>query len=323
MAKRWRTCAMARSTVSLALLLATLHQSIWTLKAIAENGATSLSPKPSPTSKATPAASKSSPLQRSTGTTPASIPLRTKLRDRLFGNGSTGCGWSNQFSLRNYYFNYKNGEFRNNVLFRVDEAPRDNLSVAAELTIATAYKGRKHYSGTGDSYVEALYTPWRNNYLALTLGGATIIPTASSANLGAGKWQLAPILTPTFYPLGDSRLVTYVEFRNFVSIANVGRYNFISVAGDSPFSEAEGSFINYLEMRPVIRYTISDSWYLYAEPVFTTINWANHDALSYRSAIRLAHMLTDRVGIWVQPEAPFGSNRSGDFNIKTAIFYRY
>ncbi|MGH7907171.1 MAG: hypothetical protein ACREP6_11130, partial [Candidatus Binataceae bacterium] len=249
--------------------------------------------------------------------------LRAKLQNELFNNGTDPSDPVNQFSIRNYYFSYKNGEFRDNVIFRVDETPREGLSLSAEVPLSTAYRKKQHYYGAGDSYVDAIYTPWKTDYFGIAVGGAMVMPTASSASLGSGKWQFAPIVIPLAYPLGKERLLTYLEFRNFVSVASIGRYNFVSVAGDAPFSETEGSRINYLELTPVVRYTISERWYLYAEPVFMTVNWENGNALSYRSALRVGHMITDRIGMWVQPEVPFGSNRTGYFNVKLAILYRY
>lgn len=249
--------------------------------------------------------------------------LRAALRRRLFNTGTDPSDPVNQLSIRNYYFNYKHGEFRDNVILRIEEKAHAGLELAAELPFSTAYRRGRHYYGSGDSYVETLYTPWKNSRYGLTMGAGMVIPTGSSSMLGSGKWQLAPILTPLFYPLGDERLLAYLELRDFISVASVGQFNFVSAAGDAPFSESAGSQINYLEIRPVIRYTFADQWYLYSEPFFTVVDWEKGNRLSYRSALRLGHMFNPRVGAWIQPEIPFGSDRTGTFNLKVSLFFRY
>ncbi len=272
---------------------------------------------PAPIGGAPPVASQpiAQPLPAASGTS-----FGANLRSRLFDPGGDP---TDQFSIRNYYFDYKHGEFRDNVVLRADTTATDRLTLAAEATLSTVYRDGEHTYGTGDTSVEAVYTPWVTDYLALRLGGEMVIPTAWSGNLGSGKWQLAPILIPVWYPLGEERLQTYLELEDFISVANVGNFNFVSVAGDAPATDLSGPQINYLQVRPVIRYTISDRWYMYTEPVFMTVNWENGESLSYRSAFRIAHQITDRIGIWVQPEVPFGSNRTGDFNLKVSLSLKY
>ena len=251
---------------------------------------------------------------------PATSSFGANLRSRLLDRDGDP---TDQFSIRNYYFDYKHGEFRDNVVLRFDTTATDGLTLAAEAPLSTVYRNHGHSYGTGDTSVEAVYTPWDTDYFALRLGGEMVIPTASSGNLGSGKWQLAPILIPVLYPLGEGRLQTYLELENFISIANVGHFSFVSVAGDAPANDLAGPQINYLELRPVIRYAISDRWYVYTEPVLMTVNWEKGEALSYRSAFRIARQIRDRIGIWLQPEVPFGSNRTGDFNLKVSVSLKY
>jgi hypothetical protein len=246
-----------------------------------------------------------------------------RLRDQFFNSGTDPSEALNTFSLRNYYFHYKNNEFRDNVIFRTDAKVNERWALRADITLSTAYRNGRHEYGTGDTYLEAVYTPWKNAWAGLTVGAGAILPTASNSALGSGKLQVAPILIPIFYPLGNERLLTYVEFRDFISIADATHFNSISVAGDAPATGLDRPQINYLEIQPVVRYSLSRDWYLYTEPVFMTVNWENAEALSYRTAVRVGHMLTDRLGVWAQPEFPYGSNRTGNFNFKVSLFYKY
>ncbi|MGH7935220.1 MAG: hypothetical protein ACREQN_18920 [Candidatus Binataceae bacterium] len=123
------------------------------------------------------------------------------MQHRLFNSGTDLSNPVNQISARNYYFPYKNRDYRNNVILRVDEKPREGLSLAAEVILSAVYRRGRRCFGTGDSYVEALFTPWKTNYLRITVCGAMVLPTASLATLGSGKWQLAPIVIPLMYPL--------------------------------------------------------------------------------------------------------------------------
>jgi hypothetical protein len=230
---------------------------------------------------------------------------------------------TNEFSIRNYYFNLRNGEYRDSVVFRLQASSAERVSIKAEFPISTAYRGSVHEYGTGDMYVEGTYAPWRTDYSGFAGGLGMSMPTASSSTLGSGQWQLAPIIFPVVYPLGDKQLSLSLRLRNFFSVARVGKFNFVSIAGDPDASELSGPNINYLEVTPAIQFALSENWSLYSEPVRVTVDWEKHNALGYRTAFRVAHLFTSQLGVWVQPEVPFGSNRTGDFNIKVSLFYRY
>ncbi len=254
----------------------------------------------------------------------APAPAPSELSQEVSNNGSsTAPRLQNLFSIRDYYFNFGSGEFHDDVVFRIDHKLSKAWTLAAEFTLATAYFDNHHYNGTGDSFLQALYTAMHTKHFAIAAGGAAILPTASAGNLGAGKFMLAPVVTPTIYPLETERLAASLQLRNFVSVANVGKANFVSVGGDAPFSAAEGGEVNFLEIKPSIKYSVSERWELYAEPVSMVADWQAGGEMSYRSAIRVTGMITDRVGLWLQPEIPFGSNRTGPFNVKVSLFYKY
>lgn len=99
--------------------------------------------------------------------------------------------------------------------------------------------------------------------------------------------------------------------------------NYVSVEGDTLFNEPEKQTINFLELKPSLNYELSERWMLRSEPFTMAVNWVDYRDLSYKSAVRLSGMITDRLGLWVQPEIPFGSNRTGYFNLKVSLFYRY
>jgi len=226
-------------------------------------------------------------------------------------------------SVRDYYYNYGSGEFHDDVIFRVDDKEFKNWSLIGELDLATCHLKNQHHYGLGDTFFQGLYTLKKTNFFAFAAGAATVLPTATSKNLGARKLQFAPAILGTIYPLGGERLSAALQLRDFISVASTGKSNFIAIEGGPLFSEPEGNQINFLEIKPSLKYKLSDRYELYALPLTLSVNWQNSNELSYQSAIRVSGMITDRLGAWIQPEVPFGSNSTGYFNLKVAVFYKY
>ena len=269
----------------------------------------------------TPGAGTPTPVPSSAASTTSHAHLTASPGPNHLNDTSEGRS-ANEVSIRNYYFNYNNGDYRNNIVLAGKYRFSKALTFTGNFTLSAADKNGERSYGSGDSYLDAIYTLRRNDYFALGLGLGTIMPTASSADLGSGKVQLAPIVKPVFYPLRNDRLIAALQLRNFISVATVEKSNFISIEGDTLFFEPDSNQIDFLEIKPSLRYQLSERWEFYTEPVLMTVNWENHQDLSYRTSFRIIRMLTDKIGLWVQPEFP-SAPIAPEFQPQVSMFFAF
>ena len=105
-------------------------------------------------------------------------------------------------------------------------------------------------TGLGDSTAAFFLTPTRPGNLIWGVGLAILIPTATSDQLGFGKWGLGPSVAMLVEPEWGS--------------AGVLIQNIWSVAGDSKRPP-----VNQLQLEPMFSYNLPRGWYLTSQPTIT------------------------------------------------------
>ena len=109
-------------------------------------------------------------------------------------------------------------------------------------------------TGLGDTTASFFLTPVRTGSLIWGLGPAILIPTATSDQLGFGKWGLGPTFAVLVQPeWGSAELLVQ---------------NIWSIAGGSNRSP-----VNQLQLEPSFSYNLPRGWYLTSQPTITA-NWA-------------------------------------------------
>lgn len=102
-------------------------------------------------------------------------------------------------------------------------------------------------TGLGDSTASFYLTPVHKGRLLWGLGAAILFPSATSDQLGAGKWGLSPSIALFIEPEWGSLLVLV--------------HNYWSIAGGSNRSD-----VNQLQLEPTLSYNLPHGWYLTSQP---------------------------------------------------------
>ena len=102
-------------------------------------------------------------------------------------------------------------------------------------------------TGLGDSTASFYLTPVHKGRLLWGLGAAILFPSATSDQLGAGKWGLSPSIALFIEPKWGSLLVLV--------------HNYWSIAGGSNRSD-----VNQLQLEPTLSYNLPHGWYLTSQP---------------------------------------------------------
>jgi hypothetical protein len=127
----------------------------------------------------------------------------------------------------------------------------DWLLVTRVVATAVAYQPNAAKSGgttgTGDTTVSFFLSPARTGKLIWGVGPAILMPTATSNQLGAGKWGVEPTGAVLVEPEWGS--------------AGVLLQNIWSVAGGSNRSP-----VNQMQLEPMFSYNLPRGWYLTTSP---------------------------------------------------------
>lgn len=110
------------------------------------------------------------------------------------------------------------------------------------------------YGGFGDSLITGLVTGVQHGVLNVGLGPAMLLPTASSARLGSGKWSAGPTAAVVAQPRPWTVGVQAVQVWSF--------------AGAS-----DRSVVSSLQLRPVLSVDLPRAWYLTSAPLIVA-DWS-------------------------------------------------
>ena len=112
------------------------------------------------------------------------------------------------FSVREEYRNLTNGAWNNRLVLRKDKVVLRGSAMAVVLAICfrtdvpitTTHLGTETHTGLGDIYAQALYIPYLSRKFAFVTGSGIVFPTATHKTIGLGKWQVAPLAVPVWFP---------------------------------------------------------------------------------------------------------------------------
>ena len=214
------------------------------------------------------------------------------------------------FSIRNEYRNLRNGAWANTVLFRFDKLTLRNLKTRGganglifrfDIPFNIVNNGSDTKSGLGDLYAQVLYIPHVRPSFSLALGSGVSLPTATNDQLGQGKLILSPAIVPV-WRVGKKRRLFLIRFQNYFSVAG----------------KRSRPDVNYLVVDPKLIRRLSRKWWILADTEFKW-DWKSRRG-SGISGVQFGRMLKKRIGVWIEPEVPWGPGRLGDFTLKLTFF---
>jgi hypothetical protein len=170
-----------------------------------------------------------------------------------------------------------------------------------ELPITAADVGLSQSSGIGDAYAQMFLVPYATRRFAWAVGSGFILPTATDELIGAGKWVVAPVTAPIWR---FARGLFLVKFQNLSSIG-----------GDGARPD-----INHLLITPTFIHAIVPGWWVLLDTE-TKSKWNEDGRTGVKSGFQLGRVISPGVGFWVKPEAWWGPNRDGKWNLKFGLVW--
>jgi hypothetical protein len=213
-------------------------------------------------------------------------------------------------SLRDEFTGLKGNTSVNAFIFRVDRLVLEGLGVPGpvrgvltrlDIPVVTFSNPSTTETGLGDVYLQAVVAPRIQGNFVMAAGTGLVLPTASSALLGKGRWIASPAIVPVwFFP---RKGLAYIKFQDWFSFG-----------GQSNRPKA-----HYLTMTGSIIHRISKTWWVGLDTESNT-DWLKDGNTWYKSGALVGLMLSNRVGVWVKGEFPFGQYRVGNWIVKGSLF---
>jgi hypothetical protein len=203
-------------------------------------------------------------------------------------------------SVRPEFYNFDQRDTQL-LIVRYDTAFRRVLILRFEVPAARSDFGEHATSGLGDAYGQFLLVPYASGRFAVVAGSGLVLPTATDARLGADKWVLTPIAAPLWR---FARGLAYLKLQNFTSVAG---------ADSRPST-------NYLLVTPTFIHAVGGAWWVLADTE-TKTNWREDGRTGVKSGLQIGRHITNGVGLWVKPEAWWGPNRDGIWNLKLGVVW--
>jgi hypothetical protein len=203
-------------------------------------------------------------------------------------------------SLRPEFYNFDRRDTQL-LIVRYDTAFRRILILRFEVPAARTDSGERATSGLGDAYGQFLLVPYTSGRFAVVVGSGLVLPTATDARLGGDKWVLTPIAAPLWR---FARGLAYLKLQNFTSVAG---------ADSRPSA-------NYLLVTPTFIHAVGGAWWVLADTEIKT-NWREDGRTGVKSGLQIGRHITNGVGLWVKPEAWWGPNRDGSWNLKLGVVW--
>jgi len=149
--------------------------------------------------------------------------------------------------------------------------------------------------------MQALVGPRIEGNFVMAAGTGLQMPTASSAPLGKGKWIASPAIAPVWFFPHEG--IAYIKFQDWFSFAG----------------QSNRPGVHYLTVTGSILHRITRTWWGLLDAESNT-DWMNEGHTWYKAGGLVGLMLSNRVGIWVKGEIPFGQYRPADWSIKASVF---
>ena len=214
-------------------------------------------------------------------------------------------------SLRDEFYMVKNNTSLNYFNFRLDRLVLEEIEVPGptrgvlmrfEIPIVTFSNPSTTETGLGDIYMQALVAPRIEGNFTIAAGTGLMLPTETSPLLGFGKWIASPAIVPVwFFPREGYAFIKFQDWFSFAGQSNRPDVNYLTVTGS------------------ILR-RISMKWWA-ALDTETNTDWINDGNTWYKSGLLIGFMPSNRIGIWIKGEIPYGQYRIGDLIIKGSIFF--
>jgi hypothetical protein len=214
------------------------------------------------------------------------------------------------FSLRDEFTRLRDNTSLNVFLFRVDRLVLEGLAPPGpargvlsriDVPVATYSNVSSTETGLGDIYVQALVAPRIAGPFVMAAGTGLQFPTASKASLGTGKWIMAPAIVPIW--LLPRAGYAYIKFQDWFSFAG----------------QSNRPAVHFFVETALFLRRISKQWWALVDAESNT-DWLSKGKTWYKAGAQIGYMPTNRVGIWLKGEFPFGPNRPCDWIVKGSIF---
>lgn len=217
------------------------------------------------------------------------------------------------FSIRPEFYSFGPDVYQESLILRYDTATfrqrrlfaaRTGLLLRLEAPVVMSHTRAGTHAGLGDAYAQFLSAAYLSRKFAFFWGSGIVIPTATHATLGRGKWILAPAVAPLWFI--PHRGMFFVKLQDF-----------ISVTGDKQRSD-----VNHLLVTPTFIYRVNPHWWIIAETE-TKTNWKLTGRTGFKGGFQVGHVFTSKFGAWIKPEVWWGPNRDGRWNVKLGfVWYR-
>lgn len=214
------------------------------------------------------------------------------------------------FSLRDEFGKIDDNVSLNAFIFRLDRLFLEELNVPGpargilarlDIPIVTYSSPSTTETGLGDIYMQALVAPRIQGNFAMAAGTGITLPTATSNLLGRGKWIASPAIVPVwFFPKEG---YGYIKFQDWFSFAG----------------QSNRPAVHYLTVTGSILRRISKTWWALLDTESNS-DWTNEGHTWFKSGALLGLMPSNRIGVWLKGEIPYGHYRVGDWSIKTSVF---
>ena len=208
-------------------------------------------------------------------------------------------------SLRPEFYKISDEVERSALIARYDAAvlkgrtifgSRAGIIMRFELPLAHTQAFGSSATGLGDAYGQFFLFPYASRRFVWVAGSGLIVPTASDRLLGGGKWVAGPVTAPVWRL---SRGLFFIKVQNFVSFA-----------GDEQRPD-----VNFLLIAPTLIKAVGRDWWVLVDTE-TKSNWKADGRTGVKSGFQVGRRVKGSLGVWVKPEAWWGDNRDGDWNLK-------
>lgn len=213
------------------------------------------------------------------------------------------------WSLRQEYFNLQRGAWSNVLIFRSDRVllKKSHLTLKRgailrfDVPLTVNSNGQSTRAGLGDISLQYILIPYISPKFALGAGSGLVLPTATDARFGKGKWIAAPILAPIFLFRKKGFLVWKLQ-------------DYVSFAGDGKRPD-----VHYLSVYPIFVWRFHRRWWTQIEAESTT-NFQNSNHTGFWTSVALGRMMSRKMGVWLKPQIGLGPYRPFDFAIRLSVF---
>ena len=214
------------------------------------------------------------------------------------------------FSIRPEFGWLDAGVSRSALIFRYDYAAlrkrrwlpgRRGVILRLEMPIARTSTASSEEAGLGDAYAQLLTIPYFTRRFAVAVGTGLGIPTATGDLLGTGHLVVAPAVAPVWFLPGG---MFFVRVQNSTT-----------VAGDHNRRD-----FNVLIVAPTFIHSVGGRFWVLADTE-TQTDWRHDERTGIKSGLQVGRAIAGRIGVWAKPEAWWGPNQAGRWNLKFGIVW--